>query len=428
MTRTAPRLTGLDAARGLAVLGMIAAHLGPPHADLDLGDPSTWLSLVDGRSAVLFALCAGISLTLMTRPRGDEPVVVARRRVLVRAVALFVLGCLLTALGTPVLVILPTYAVAFVASLPLLRARSRTVAVTAAAALLVGPVVMVLGWAVPGGVHDPLVGGVVLGPYPAVTWWGIVLVGMLVGRLDLGRLGVQGWLVGGGLLAAVTGYGGGLLLRAALGLPASENGGGSSDDASGPGSSSAPGGSSSAPVPTGGPETSGTPGTSGGSGGPDLTPQGGSAPADAPLVAPVGGGTLEHPGVHWAGLTGVDPHAGSTVEVLGALGVALVVLGLCLLLARRAARVLTPLRAVGALALTLYAAHIVVYAVLTAGGWVPDEDPAHAIAWLPFAATAVGAVVVAVPWRRFVGSGPLEAVVRRLSRTLDDPGPRSRPR
>ncbi|QWS32797.1 DUF1624 domain-containing protein [Curtobacterium aetherium] len=44
MTRTAQRLIGLDAARGLAVLGMIAAHLGPPHADLDLGDPSTWLS------------------------------------------------------------------------------------------------------------------------------------------------------------------------------------------------------------------------------------------------------------------------------------------------------------------------------------------------------------------------------------------------
>ncbi|MFJ6172215.1 hypothetical protein [Curtobacterium sp. NPDC092190] len=37
-----PRLTGLDAARGLAVLGMFATHVGAADTLFDWSDPASW--------------------------------------------------------------------------------------------------------------------------------------------------------------------------------------------------------------------------------------------------------------------------------------------------------------------------------------------------------------------------------------------------
>ena len=57
------RFAGVDAARGLAIVGMLWAHTA---AD------GTRQSLADGRSAVLFATLAGCSIGLLTggaRPR-----------------------------------------------------------------------------------------------------------------------------------------------------------------------------------------------------------------------------------------------------------------------------------------------------------------------------------------------------------------------
>ena len=393
------RLDGLDLARGLAVLGMITAHFGPFTPEFAWTDPGTWSRVVDGRSAVLFALCAGVSLTLMTRPRPDEgptALVDHRRRVLLRAVALFVVGALLTALGTPVLVILPTYSVCFVATLPFLRARTRTVALVAVGALLVGPVVWIAG--LPSMLFapsDPLVKGVLFGGYPGITWWGIVLVGLLVGRLPLHATRTKAALVGTGGVAAAVGYGGGALVRRALGLPPT----------SGPVGSSSAAGSSAAGSSV-----------SGGSGGSSV-----ATPPDAPVLQPQGGGTLEHPEIDWSVLTAIDPHAGSTPEVLGALGVAVAVLGLSLLVAGRAGRLLAPVRAVGTLALTVYAAHIVAFAVLerTADAWLAEG-------WIPAVSIMVGAIVLATAWRARLGTGPLERLVRWASRSLDGPGRRSR--
>ncbi|PZF67047.1 hypothetical protein DEJ33_07270 [Curtobacterium sp. MCPF17_047] len=399
----ATRLDGLDLARGLAVLGMVVAHLGPPHPGFDWTRPESWSAVVDGRSAVLFALCAGVSLTLMTRSRpegapGAADLVVHRRRVLVRAVALFVLGSLLIALNTPVQVILPTYAGCFVATIPLLRARTRTVAAIAATALVIGPVCTAIGRSLLHDADDPIVHGVLLGAYPGIPWWGVVLVGLLVGRLPLRRTRLHLVLLAGGITAAVVGYGGGVLARAALGLP--------------PGTAS-PSGSASAGSAGGSEPASGTTSGAGAVGG---------LPDAGPHLVPKGGGTLEHPGIDWAGLTSVQPHAGSTPEVLGALGVAVAVLALSLVVARPAGALLAPVRAVGALALTVYAAHIVVHAALDAVA----GDRWHT-EWRAALLVIVGAGLLATPWRRWLGAGPLERLVRRTSRSLDGPGPRSRP-
>ena len=60
-----PRILGLDIARGLAILGMAGAHIGETEPFQWL-DPATWTDLVHGRSSILFAVLAGISIALMT--------------------------------------------------------------------------------------------------------------------------------------------------------------------------------------------------------------------------------------------------------------------------------------------------------------------------------------------------------------------------
>src|SRR4051794_9310486 len=60
------RLRGVDAARGLALLGMIAAHALP----LTDGDqPSMVGRVVNGPAAALFGVLAGLSVALLTGRR-----------------------------------------------------------------------------------------------------------------------------------------------------------------------------------------------------------------------------------------------------------------------------------------------------------------------------------------------------------------------
>ena len=62
-----PRIRGLDAARGLAVIGMVIAHtvLSRVYGE----DPEGILNFTQGRSAILFATVAGVSLALMSGGR-----------------------------------------------------------------------------------------------------------------------------------------------------------------------------------------------------------------------------------------------------------------------------------------------------------------------------------------------------------------------
>src|SRR6478735_4393816 len=60
------RLAGIDAARGLALLGMMATHVLPTF-ESDAQLTPTWVGLVfSGRAAALFAVLAGIGLALST--------------------------------------------------------------------------------------------------------------------------------------------------------------------------------------------------------------------------------------------------------------------------------------------------------------------------------------------------------------------------
>ena len=64
------RLVGIDAARGLALAGMMATHLLPAWNETTGDATLNWI-LFPGNAAALFALLAGVGLALSTGGRTD---------------------------------------------------------------------------------------------------------------------------------------------------------------------------------------------------------------------------------------------------------------------------------------------------------------------------------------------------------------------
>ncbi|MEU1621363.1 DUF418 domain-containing protein [Streptomyces sp. NPDC005722] len=380
---TTGRLVGLDLARGLAVLGMYASHVGP---DPPGGGPVGWAAEMSrGRSSALFALLAGFTLVILTgrpEPRTGRAGRQAAGRVLIRSAVLVVLGGVLTALDTSVNVILAYYGLALALALPLRRLRSaRDLALVALVAALVLPQVLYPlrvaayggGWADVLADHDPVAvvsGGdglldlLVTGDYPVLTWLPFIVAGMAVAWLDLGRPGVRARLAGYGGVLTAAGYGGSWL---ALHLV--------------PGALGAVGAA-----------------TDGG-------PAGAAWWSDA-----VGSPGYTTP----AWLLVAAPHSQTTFSILGNTGVALLVLAGCLVLVDRSAglrRLAAPVIAVGSVSLTAYAGHIVALGAFD----LDDQDRSYtgAVAlWLCFTATAV---LAALLWTRVFRRGPLEYVLHSVT-------------
>lgn len=212
----ADRLGGIDLARGLAVIGMVAAHLLviPP---LRWDEPGTWLDVVNGRSSILFAVLAGISIGITTGgriPVAGAAARTARHRLAVRAGLLWMLGIALTLTGVPVYVILPAYAILFLVAAAVVTWSARALLVVGGAGALVAPWLQAwLGlapwWESAGGEAVALLIG---WAYPFPLWWVFVVVGMGVGRLPIRRIRTQVLLLVIGALAAAIGYGAGAIL------------------------------------------------------------------------------------------------------------------------------------------------------------------------------------------------------------------------
>lgn len=113
-----PRIMGIDVARALAVIGMIGAHVGTA-PDLVWGDPATWGGVVYGRPSVLFAVLAGVSISIVTgrtTPLPAEAIPIARLRLVWRGAAVLVIGLLIELLHVDMDVILTVYGFLFVAA------------------------------------------------------------------------------------------------------------------------------------------------------------------------------------------------------------------------------------------------------------------------------------------------------------------------
>lgn len=354
----ASRITGLDVARGLAVIGMFAAHvliLG----DFDWSTPGSWGGIVDGRSAATFAVLAGVSIAIisggMTRAVGIA-LTRARVRIFVRAAVIFLLGALLTTLGTNIYIILEYYGLMFVLALPLLSWSPRRLLTTAAVLAVVAPVAqLVLARAATevGLQYSAPVFYLVTGHYPAIVWMVFILVGLALGQLPLRDTATQLRLLAAGAGASIVAYGLGAIAAA-------------------------------------------------------------QAPGDATDVAAgqivAGDGLFD-----LTPLLTALPHTGTPFELVGAAGFAVALIALCLLLARPLRLILYPLAATGSMALSAYTAQIVALAVIGDGYWRTGNDNAGL-----YLALTLTTVVACTLWVRIVGRGPLERLLTWLSRTAAD--------
>lgn len=212
-----PRIVGVDVARGLAVLGMFGAHVAV-FTTFDWS-PAGWPDLVNGRSSILFALLAGVSIAIISGrevPLAGPDLSIARRRILARASVIAFIGALLELLGTNVAVILVYYAILFVLVLPFLRWRPRTLFALAALLAIVMPLVVAAITASIGdtdlGVFAVPVFLFVNGSYPCLIWIVFVLTGLGIGRLDLSSSRVALGLLASGAALAAVGYGAGAVL------------------------------------------------------------------------------------------------------------------------------------------------------------------------------------------------------------------------
>src|SRR5687768_2732122 len=98
------RVPGVDVARGVALLGMVAVHVLP--AEADDGSPTLVDTIASGRSAALFAVLAGVGLGLAY---GRRPGARAAGAVAVRAILIGALGLALALVDSGVAVILSYY-------------------------------------------------------------------------------------------------------------------------------------------------------------------------------------------------------------------------------------------------------------------------------------------------------------------------------
>lgn len=207
-------MVALDAARALAIIGMLAVNVGPTDGE---GLAAAIIQIPHGRASLLFVLLAGIGLSLLTRRARQPGGRIEWVNVLWRAGLLLLIGLATQLLDHEVNVILSTYAVLFVLALLFARASSGVLLAASLVTVLGGPLLW-LGIQVgtgtafemaPASLLDHpgqiLASALLTGPYPVLTWAAPFLFGMWLGRQDLLRRRTQIALVVAGLgLAVVT--------------------------------------------------------------------------------------------------------------------------------------------------------------------------------------------------------------------------------
>ncbi|HCO55723.1 MAG TPA: hypothetical protein DIT93_11975 [Pelagibacterium sp.] len=186
------RIGGIDAARALAVVGMLMVHVGPrDRANL----AEVLYNLPHGRASILFVFIAGIGISFLSARREDLNV--ARLRLFWMAMVFLPVGLILQTLDHGIAVILHHYAMFYLLGIAVMALPSRYLAGLAGAVSICGPLVYFAiraHWPDLVGRETTMVGdrpldvldGLLLtGPYPLLTWSPALLWGMWVGRLDL---------------------------------------------------------------------------------------------------------------------------------------------------------------------------------------------------------------------------------------------------
>ena len=360
------RSIGVDAARGIALIGLMIIHVLPGSNDED--EPTILWIVFSGHSAALFALLAGVSLAFSA---GSQQLLkgtalrAARGSFAVRAALITALGLLIAYADIPVAIILAYYGVMFMLAIPLLRLSSRSLVLLAAGIAVVGPItVQLLRERMPEPGFNPtfttlftepnvLLSELLLtGFYPALPYMTYLCAGLAIGRLNLQSRPVQFRVTLAGLVLTGSTW---LLSALLLG-------------------------------PLGGMERLRESS--------DLAPE----TIDEMLIwGPED--YLPTTSLWWQ--TILSPYSTTVLEMLNTTGTSMAALGAVLLLTRIAAKALTPLAALGSMTLTLYSAHLLVLAT----GFLEDQPVASLVVQV-----AVG-TIFAVLWGRTHNRGPLEGLV-----------------
>lgn len=358
------RLPGIDLARGFALFGMFAAHLAeiPP---LEWSRGETWSGIVSGRSSILFATLAGVSLALVSaaansrKNNDDAPTRLwaIRTELALRAILIWILGIILDGLEVPIFVILPAYAILFLIGIPLLRLHASTLFVLAMLLALTMPfVVMTIDYNVANSSDRQVIEDVLrmLGwNYPFLLWTAFIAAGMGAGRV-LSAGPQRAWIL--------------LVVGAAF----------------------------------------------------SFAGYGIIGPIGNRVIAAVGFVNEDAWSAAWIlSVMQDEPHSSGIGEALGSGGFALAVIGVCMLISATPMRwLLWPIRAAGSMPLTAYMSHIIIWAVWISveGGRDPSFNP-----WTDFRATApfwpmtIGVLIACSSWAALVGKGPMEALLGALT-------------
>lgn len=378
--RYSGRIAALDIARGLAVLGMFVAHVGPERD----GFVGWLLTIADGRSSILFATLAGVSLAILTGrniPYAGVELLQAKIRIFTRAAMLIAISGVLAIMNDVVALILSHYATWFVLAIPFLNWRPRHLFAAAGACWLIGPVLATYltflfdkaGMVADGDSSGFIIDTMLTGTYIGLIYMGFVFAGLAIGRLDLTSRTVAATLAPAGSALAIIGYGTAFVLT-------------------------------------------------------EL----GGAPPEYDIYAYVdsedAGWRNDGMGLEWdpsvtpppfAELLGAEPHYGTVLEAVGSGGFAIAVIGFLLLGGPILGRILYPIAAVGSMPLTAYSLHIVAIWLIPA---LVFPDSFAPLMWL-----LVAALVLCTLWLRFVGRGPLEKLLHWTSMRaarITDPLPR----
>jgi hypothetical protein len=343
---------------------MVATHI--LETERPDGSPTVVGLLFDGRASALFALLAGAGLALSTggprRPVGQRERLAAAAGIVVRAVLIALIGLLLADLKPLPLVILAYYGLLFLVAIPLLRLPAGVLAGLAVGWCAVSPVLSQL---LRDGVRYPRQVGLadladplqllwtlaVNGVYPVLTWTTYLLAGLAVGRTDLRSPRVAVVLLAGGAALSAAASGASALL---------------------------------------------------------LGPGGGAAVLGRAAEGDFYGSV---PTATWWWLVVDAPHSGTPFDLARTTGSALAVLGLMLLLARWAPRLVWVPAAIGSAPLTLYVLH----AIMTVAGVGPDAERPYVFAGHVLLLTIAGVALRVINTR-----GPLEAIVGAASRAVRD--------
>jgi len=392
------RITGLDTARAVAILGMVATHIFPlMEENLSGALTPTWVGAsLTGVSSALFVVLAGVGLTLLTKNAVD--IWASRLQLALRAIVLLVIGLLLGLAGSNVAIILAHYGVLFLLAMWFVNLSKRALTITAISWVILAPLihgVLTRFMQVQAGGattyaenwrlwHSPTLFDAIQKPvltlwdifftgyYPVISFLGYVLVGMAIGRMNLSKISTgMGLLVfGTGSYLVFRGIGRWLLTDPSFVARISHT--------------------TDVPVNQL----------------PAMTSTGAGINTDLVMGAPP-----------WFGLAA--PHSGAPLDIYSTTGAAVGVIGLFLVLTRSGLlrKVLFPLSATGMVALTTYVVHVLITA-LWPTNWaqtMQTDSPLWSDAWIMLGVHWAIVILVGLVVYLAGVRGPLETVLRKVS-------------